>query len=197
MEPHELLDRFELLYPENKEIADLRRAYIDKDLSSIFRLINSNEELRKAVIEKNLHSIFRILDNEELRKAVIEENLHSIFRIVDSYNTEDLRKAVTEKNLHSIFRLTKSDDDFRSAVTEENLYSIFRLCKDEELRKFILEDNMYKLWPVLERYVSTAFIKAFKTIHISKTKIDDSCFSRGQLKSKLWLIQELKKLINL
>jgi len=146
----ELLDRFELLYPTNSKLSDLRRAYIDYDLSSLFRLTNIDEELRKAVIEKNLHSIFRIVDNydtEELRKAVIEDNLHSIFRLVD----------------------------------------------DEDLRKLILEDNTWKLWPILDRYVDTQFTAAFKNFFVNETEIWDDCFSRGQLQSKLWLVDKLKK----
>ena len=150
METFELLDRFELLYPTNSKLSDLRRAYIDYDLSSLFRLTNSDEELRKAVIEKNLHSIFRIVDN---------------------YDTEELRKAVIEDNLHSIFRLVN----------------------DEDLRKLILEDNTWKLWPILDRYVDTQFVAAFKNFFVNETEIWNDCFSRGQLQSKLWLIQELKK----
>lgn len=98
METFELLDRFELLYPTKTKLSDLRRSYIDKDISSIFRLTDSDEELRKAVLEENMHSIFRIVDNydtEELRKAVIEKNLHSIFRLAED---EDLRKLILEDN---------------------------------------------------------------------------------------------------
>jgi hypothetical protein len=151
LETHELLDRFELLYPTNAKLADLRRSYIDKDISSIFRLTDADEELRKAIIE---------------------ENLHSIFRIVNNYDVEDLRKAIIEKNLHSIFRL----------------------CNDEDLRKLILEDNTWKLWPILERYKQTQFIWAFKEFFVNDLKIDKDCFSRGQLQSKLWVVKELKKL---
>jgi hypothetical protein len=35
---HELLDRLELIYPDNPRIKDLRRSFIDHDLSSLFRL---------------------------------------------------------------------------------------------------------------------------------------------------------------
>jgi len=132
LETYELLDRFELLYPTNAKLADLRRSYIDKDISSIFRL----------------------LPNEI------------------SGDLEDLRKATLEQNLHSIFRL----------------------CNDEDLRKLILEDNTWKLWPILERYKQTQFIWAFKEFFVNDLKIDKDCFSRGQLKSKLWVVKELKKL---
>jgi len=153
METFELLDRFELLYPTNSKLSDLRRAYIDYDLSSLFRLTNSDEELRKAVLEQNLHSIFRL----------IEGNV-----------TEDI-------------------EDLRKAVLEQNLHSIFRLIDDEDLRKLVLEDNTWKLWPILDRYVNTQFTAAFKNFFVNETKIWNDCFSRGQLKSKLWLVQELKK----
>ena len=128
----ELLDRFELLYPTNTKLADLRRAYIDQDISSIFRLMPNNV----------------LGDIEELRKAVLEQNLHSLFRLVN----------------------------------------------DEDLRRLVLEDNTWKLWPILERYVDTQFTAAFKNFFVNDTKIWNDCFSRGQLKSKLWIVKELKKL---
>ena len=174
MQTFEMLDRFELLYPTNDKLSDLRRTYIDQDISSLFRLTNTDDELRKAIIEKNLHSIFRLAPNtvkgdiEDLRKAVLDQNLHSIFRLVDN---EELRKAVVEDNLHSIFRL----------------------CNDEDLRKLVLEDNIWKLWPLLERYTDTQFVAAFKNFFANDIHIDKDCFSRGQLQSKLWLVDELKK----
>ena len=131
MQTFELLDRFELLYPTNSKLADLRRAYIDQDISSIFRLLPST-------VTGEL---------EDLRKAVLEQNLHSIFRLVD----------------------------------------------DDDLRKLIMEDNTWKLWPVLDRYVDTQFTAAFKNFYVNGTEIWDDCFSRGQLESKLWLVKELKK----
>lgn len=131
LQTFELLDRFELLYPTKSKIADLRRAYIDKDFSSLFRLLPDNVSG----------------DTEDLRKAVIEQNIHSVFRLVD----------------------------------------------DEDLRKLILEDNTWKLWPLLDRYVDTQFVAAFKNFYVNETEIWNDCFSRGQLQSKLWLVQELER----
>lgn len=133
MQIHELLDRFEILYPTNAKISDLRRAYIDKDLSSVFRLLDG---------------------------------------LPVSGDSEDLRKSVIEQNLHSIFRLINHDD----------------------LRKLLLEDNNWKLWPILEKYTNTHFVAAFKSFFVNNVTIDDDCFSRGQLQSKIWLITELRKL---
>lgn len=204
MEIKDLLDRFEILYPTIENITLLRRSYTDKDLSSIFKLIN-NEELRKAVVEKNLHSIFRLLtsDNEtydDLRKAVTEENLHSIFRLIslnqknNSFDIDDLRKAVVEKNIHSIFRIVENDD-LRKAVTEENLHSIFRLTPgSEEIKKLVLDDNIWSLWKLLSLEVDTSFINSFKYFNSSSIDVNKDCFTRGQLKSKLWIVNELKKI---
>jgi len=132
LQTFEILDRFELLYPLNSKIADLRRAYIDKDLSSIFRLMPGTVQ----------------------------------------GNAEDLRKAVMDQNLHSIFRLFDNDD----------------------LRKLVMEDNVWKLWPVLTSYTDTQFVAALKSLFVNEIEFDNDCFSRGQLYSKLWLVNELKKL---
>lgn len=133
LQTHEILDRYELLYPDNESIADLRRAYIDNDLSSIFRLIG--------------------------------------FSTING-NADDLRKAVMEKNLHSIFRLVDNDD----------------------LRKLILEDNTWKLWPLLSMYTNTQFTSALKSLFVNNVKFDPDCFSRGQLASKHWVVKELEKI---
>ena len=68
----DMLDRFELLYGDKVENP---RMYNSNDLLRIFKLTD-NEDLRKAVIEKNLHSVFRLTEaDEELRKAVLEKNI--------------------------------------------------------------------------------------------------------------------------
>lgn len=108
LEIYELLDRFELLYPNNSKLSDLRRAYIDQDLNSIFRIVNDNNK--------------------------------------------------------------------------------------DDLRKLVLENNLWKLWPLLDRFVSTQFSAAFKSFFVNNIVYDKDCFSRGQLQSKLWLVEELKKL---
>jgi hypothetical protein len=108
LETHELLDRLELLYPTNSRLSDLRRSYIDKDLSSIFRLVSTENK--------------------------------------------------------------------------------------EDLRKLILENNTWSLWKILIDFCDSQFILTFKNFFFNNTKYDKDCFSRGQLQSKIWLIDELKKL---
>lgn len=175
LQTFELLDRFEVLFPENQMLADLRRSYIDHDLSSIFRLCSATEELRKAVIDKNIHSIFRVINAADVKGDL-----------------EDLRKAVVDQNLHSLFRLVE-DEELRKAVTEDNLHSIFRLLQNEDLRKLVMEDNTWSLWKLLADYQQSQFVAAFKSFFVDDVSFDPDCFARGQLHSKIWLVQELER----
>ena len=66
MQLHELLDRFELLYPQNESISNLRRAYVDKDISSIFKLLDENqsvEDLKKLILGDDMWSAYRLLNS--------------------------------------------------------------------------------------------------------------------------------------
>ena len=128
----DILDRFEFLY--GGDLENVRRFYNDKDLSSIFKMSN-NEELRKAVVEKNIHSIFRIIDaDEDMRKAVVEQNLHSIFRLVNV--DEDLRKAVLENNLYSLGRIMPElSDEF--SLLSNNYHALWRILEKNTSSKFV------------------------------------------------------------
>ena len=117
LELHELLDRYEILYPEISELSDLRRAVIDHDLSSVFRLCEENEELRKAVMEDNLHSVFRVMQNTSCH------DVDTLYQYL-----ETVRKAVTNKNLRSIFKLI-DDDDLRKLTTENNTYKLWPILE--------------------------------------------------------------------
>jgi len=178
METYKILDRFELMYPTNENFSDLRRAYIDRDMYSIFKISNADEELRKAVLEKNIHSIFRLAEGTKIVGTV-----------------DDLKKAMLEQNLYSLFRLLPpSFEDLKKAVCEDNIHSIFRLLENDNLRKLIVNDNQWALYPLLKEYKNTNFVEALKYMFIEEIKFDEDCLSRGQLQSKIWLVQELEKI---
>lgn len=167
LETHELLDRFELLYDNINELKDLRRAVIDEDLSSIFRLAQSISDDPEKF--------------EEFRKAIIESNLHSVFRIVDELDSEhydEFRKAVLEKNIHAIFRVLE--------YIENN-------PKMEMLRKAII--NKGESFEVLKLFVdSEVLITLPKTIRsFPRINVKDA-YARGQLHSKKWLVSEVEKI---
>lgn len=107
MNTKDLVNRFELLYPQSPVLSDLRRSCIDKDLSSIFRLLG-----------------------------------------------------------------TEHDD----------------------LRKLLLEENEWSLWKLLTKYTNSQFVNALKAFAVNDISIDEDCLSQGQILSKRWLIDELKKL---
>ena len=178
MEIYKILDRFELMYSDDSRIADLRRAYIDQDLHSIFKLSNADEDLRKAILEKNVYSIFRLTEDSGIRGSV-----------------EDLKKAVIHKNLYSIFRLMPDCfEDLKKAVCEDNIHSMFRLLENDNLRKLIINDNKWALFPLLKEYTNSQFVDALKIMFLENIEFDEDCFSRGQLQSKVWLVNELKKI---
>lgn len=190
IEPDVLLDRYELLYPDDTRISDLRRAVVDQDLASIFRLSGSEyDELRKAVMEKNMHSIFRLLgdQHDELRKAVIEQNLFSIFRLVEEGIMLGAA-GITPQDW------TDSKLNLRKAICNENISSLFKIIDYEDLRKAVTLTDPWSIFRILADYTDTNFTTAFKTLMRTEHFYDADCFSRGQLESKLWLVRELNKL---
>lgn len=173
---NELLDRMEILYPYDSRFADLRRAYIDRDLSSIFR-----------VLEDMWDTTFT-----DVRAAVMEQNLHAVFRLWEEYPDirEDLRKAALENNLWSLFRLFDTNNPnvvSNLSLTEEGF-------DPQDFKKLVMDDNTYSLYRLLLHYQNTQIVKTVKSFHASGTRIEKDCLSRGQLQSKMWLIDELKTL---
>ena len=200
METHQLLDRHSIL--SNKEEAfALQRAVVDKDIASIFSLVeNENiQDLRSAVLSKSPHAIFRILGDEyeDLRKVVCERNWHALFRLLEKYRMPfpigksqdrigNLRKAVLEKNFHALFRLVLDNDDLGKAVNEQNLHSIFRLLGNDDLKKAVLNDDTNALYRILKLQ------GASNVISITKKHDLGDAISRGQILSKKWLIEQVK-----
>lgn len=201
MQLKELLDRYEILFPDNNCISDLRRAVVDQDVSSIFRLCR-NDELRKAVVNENIHSIFRLLPQQfdDLRRAVLEKNIHSVFRCLEHTLTidhlEDLRKATVNHDIKALFRLLPQEEyeDLRKAVIDKNIWSLFKLLDNsDQIKKIVLNQNMYATFEYLNTVTDSAFNQPLKKLITEQLDWNTDCFSRGQLQSKLWLVEELEK----
>ena len=200
---------------------ELRKAIVEDNLHSLFRLLgDEHEDLRKAMVEENLHSLFRVLgsDYEDLRKAVTEKNTHSLFRVLgDDY--EELRKAVLTKNPTSLFHYISGNEDLRKMFVNGNEHALFDYIKDkdpviEDLKKagfydnvwslkridpsvnhevnMTMENSKHSLWRVLEKHTGSKFIKPLEILDKHKLDYDKDVFSRGQIKSKKWLVDELK-----
>lgn len=201
MQLKELLDRYEILFPDNNCISDLRRAVVDQDVSSIFRLCR-NDELRKAVVNENIHSVFRLLPQQfdDLRRAVLEKNIHSVFRCLEHTLTidhlEDLRKATVNHDIKALFRLLPQEEyeDLRKAVIDKNIWSLFKLLDNsDQIKKIVLNQNMYATFEYLNTVTDSAFNQPLKKLITEQLDWNTDCFSRGQLQSKLWLVEELEK----
>jgi len=66
MEIYELLDRFELIY-NSQFISNLRRSYTDKDLHSIFKLLDEsgyNQDFKKLILFDDYYALWRLLEKE-------------------------------------------------------------------------------------------------------------------------------------
>ena len=141
----ELLDRMEILYPLDPRFGDLRRAYIDSDISSIFRLMEG----------------YRGSGVADIRKLTMENNLHVLFRLMDSNFEIDI------SHRHSAW------------------------IQEGDLRKFLLEDNTWSMYRLLLDFADNQIIRTIKSMHASGDRWDKDAMSRGQLESKMWLVNEL------
>ena len=199
-----LLEQYDL---RSGDFQDLRRAVTERNLHSLFRLLASytcspyeHEDLRKAVLEQNLHSIFRLFTaGEPVRKAVLNQDIRAIFSFYtaiddDTVALDDLRKAVCDNNLHSLFRMFDGVDDLRKAVIDQNMISVFRLSGEEDLPKFVLNDHRPSMYRLLGNYCSSQLIPAVKKLEEQQTVFYQDSLSRGQIKSKLWIIDQLRPL---
>jgi hypothetical protein len=145
---------------------------------SIFKLADADDELRKAILEKNIHSIFRLTEGCGIRGTV-----------------DDLKKAVIDQNLYSIFRLLPNTfEDLKKAVCEDNVHSIYRLLDADHLKKIVEYDNPWAVYDYLIETTNSQFAHALKLMLNENIIFDEDCLSRGQLKSKIWLVSELKKI---
>jgi len=105
------------------------------------------------------------LDNNEIK------DLLDRFELLYEGPTTDIRRFYNDKDLNSLKRLVTGNED------------IFK----------ILDNDQYALWRTLDKVTKSSFIKPLKKLY-SDPNFDKDCFSRGQLKSKLWLVKTLKDL---
>jgi hypothetical protein len=163
---YQLLDRFELLFPDNKNLSDLRRAYIDKDLNSIFRLLSSG------------------IDSEELRKIILEENYWSLWKILlDSTNSQFVSAF---KNFY-VNKIEFDDDCFSRGQLESKLWLV-GIVRDLNipLGTVYLCAGWYGTLATLlfERCSSIGNIRSFD--------IDPSCVPIAEIFNKNWMIDNWK-----
>jgi len=126
---------------------------------------------------------------------------------------QDMRKAYFNHNEMSIFRLLAAQYDVplkyirahRDRKDErQDMYAFMEKIESEfdlpersqiepgDLRKFVYHDNEWSLFRVLLDAQPTAIVAGIK--RWKNVELDIDSLSRGQLQSKIWLIQELERL---
>ncbi len=103
----------------------------------------------------------------------------------------NVRRLYNDKDVSSIFKMA-NNEDLRKAVMEQNLYSMSRLLPELRDEFKLLQHDKNALWRLLEKYTNSLFVPALKKLQ--DQNIDMDCFSRGQIKSKKWLVNTLTDL---
>lgn len=158
MQIYELLDRFELLYEDiNPDISNLRRVVIDKDLPSLFRILENfedkelTENIRSAVCDLNPWAFYKIYDNEyaeNFKKFILNKNIYSLFKVLNHLYPD---KELIINDIKSLVITSFEPNDM--------IPSIFRLINKEniaEVKNIIMsdfspKDMMHSLFRALNR----------------------------------------------
>jgi hypothetical protein len=164
MKIHELLDRFEKLYPNNSIIMDMRRAYIDKDLNSIFRIVETNNK-------------------EDLRKVVCENNYQSLWRLLEKYC--DTRLSASLKYFY-IRDIKIAEDCFSQGQVQSKAWLV------KELVKLNLDLGTVFLCAGWYGTLATLLFENHR-INVDKIRsfdIDESCWKVAEVFNKPWVMSE-------
>ncbi len=190
------------MYDNVDELKDLRRAVLDQDLSSIFRLIGTNTKTRHLF--------------NELRKAVLEKNIHSIFRVIQAIdgneNIDLIRNSVINKG-DDIEVLRRTLSLFVKSETLDTLIKTLRNFPKSDIKDAFARGQLHsKKWLVSEvekigMHLGTVFLCAgwygtlatmlfeSKKVHLDKIRsfdIDESCWRIAESINKPWVMDEWK-----
>jgi len=160
-----LLDRFETLYPNNTALSDLRRAYIDKDVSSIVRIIDNNNK-------------------ENLLRFVMDDHIWGAWPVLDQYAQTQFVKAFKDFYVNDI---EIADDCFARGQLLSKSWIIQELSK--------LDLNFGTIFLCAGWYGTLAtmlFENDFKINKIRSFDIDESCWKIAETFNKPWVMKDWK-----
>ncbi len=166
MKIHEILDRFEKLYPNNSIIMDMRRAYVDRDLHSIFRVVESDNK-------------------EDFRKVICEDNYQSLWRLLEKYcNT---RLATSLKFFYNE-DMKINEDCFAQSQMQSKAWLVKELSK--------LDLNLGTVFLCAGWYATLATLlfenHRIKLDKVRSFDIDDSCWKIAEIFNKPWIMEDWK-----
>ena len=178
MKTFELLDRFELLYPKNKDLADLRRSYTDKDISSLFRLLPAKV---KGNIKINIIDLPGFGPTKEDTVAdlaflvgakVINEQLGDDLDLIDIDCLGQAYTAITDD------RNTVLTIDTPEEQMQERIASIKKVIDDCANNPFIQKKHQQRL-AMLAGHVGIVKVGADSKIELKekKDRIEDAIYA--------------------
>ena len=195
----ELLDRFEILEPNNLVLKDLRRCIVDKDVRSVFKMfknIYENENIHlveTACLDLNAYAFFKLeenlIGNEDmplLKKIIWQQNPWAVFNFfanqenIDPIVIKDLKSATLMEKPKALLKLLihklGTEDDF----TVYFLTNLFYNTKSYDLRK------VYRIFTYLQSkgidiYDEDAilFIKALNGVSLHIVRLVKRITSEG------------------
>ena len=218
MKPYQITDRLSLLYGEKYPLVqELERAVNTEELSSIFTLAQfmlgrkHSETVRafmnlvyERTADENVFVLFKVIKETSQN----DEALHALRNICSS--TNDFVNLQTELLLKLIINLEDRSEDVLDALknivaveTEPDLFLLFKVlqaidpeCEDIGLLKSntLMKTKMYESIDLItgERFTIPTNMKKMIRNYESESLTD--AFSRGQLRSKIWLIDILNAL---
>lgn len=134
-------------------------------------------------------------DREEiadLRRVLIDGDWASLFRLLQ--NQDPLDAISNEEAQIDFFESRDVIEDLRKVVMENNLHSLFRLVERPSLRKILLNEDLRTLYKWLIALTDSSLLKGLYSLFAKEEDFETDCMSRGQIRSKVWLVEELKKL---
>jgi len=154
----------------NKSISDLKKAYLNKDIPSLCRLLDVNQYLMKAVVYDDLHSIFNLVNCEKSFRDITL--MHNFTPII--------------KNLKEV------DVEIYELLVNGDINKFFKLDPTLDMMKDICEKDDYsKLFAYISRHVDSYLLKGFKKIFELNLTIDLDNFQTDIIKNYRWIIQNL------
>ena len=210
MQPHEIVDRLTILYGNKHPVVNsLERVVTTEELSSIFVLSSyilgkqhreTVSALKNLIYERksedNIFVLFKVIDSI----ADDTEALHALRNVVNDSKFVSLQ---TELLFKLIINLDNTDEEVISAIknlisaeTEVDMFLLFKVLQaidtsNEHIGTLksatLYKTNILKLAHMLteEKYNIPLNLKNLVKGFDSKILVD--AFSRGQLRSKLWV----------
>ena len=210
MQPHEIVDRLTILYGNKHPVVNsLERVVTTEELSSIFVLSSyilgkqhreTVSALKNLIYERksedNIFVLFKVIDSI----ADDTEALHALRNVVNDSKFVNLQ---TELLFKLIINLDNTDEEVISAIknlisaeTEVDMFLLFKVLQaidtsNEHIGTLksatLYKTNILKLAHMLteEKYNIPLNLKNLVKGFDSKILVD--AFSRGQLRSKLWV----------